>query len=204
MKPLLTALRATLLGGILFLLPLGIVVVVLGKLISLAAQTGRKLHETVLPGLDADSTALVIAILFLLLLSLLAGLFARTTAGQRSFAALERLLLARMPFYSVFRHVLGDLAGGSSTLLGTGDTKVVLVRLDDMSVIGFLVDTRPDGAAIVYLPGAPSALSGSVALVEADRITETAITPSEVISGMRRLGQGLIELNRQSRRDRPA
>lgn len=201
MKAALEALRATLVGGILFLLPLGIVIVVLGKLVTLAATVGRAMHEKVFPGLDADATALVIAIVLLLLISLVAGLFARTEAGQKTFGMLERLLLARLPFYSVFRHVIGDFAGGSASLLGDKETRVVLVELDDMSVIGFLVDTRPDGSAVVYMPGAPSALSGSVALVAPGRVTETAISPSEVISGMRRLGAGLIELNRRARRE---
>lgn len=200
MRALIEGLRATLAGGILFLLPVGIVIVVMGKLVSLAASAGRKVHARLLPGLDADATALAVAIVFLLLVALLAGMFARTRAGQDTFALLERLLLTRMPFYSVFRHALGDFATGAQSLTGTDDTKVVLVRLDDMQVIGFVVDTRDDGSCVVYLPGAPSALSGSVALVERDRITETKIRPTEVIAGMRRLGQGLIELNRRSLR----
>jgi uncharacterized membrane protein len=203
MTPLLTALKATLFGGILFLLPVGIVVVVLGKLVTMAAKAGRTVHDRLLPGLDADATALAVAVLFLLLVALVAGLFARTQAGQKTFVLLESLLLTRLPFYSVFRHALGDFASGAQSLTGTEDTKVVLVRLDDMQVVGFVIDTREDGSSIVYLPGAPSALSGSVALVTADRITETAIRPTEVIAGMRRLGKGLIELNRRSlRKDR--
>lgn len=198
MRPLLEALRATLVGGILFLLPVGIVIVVLGKLVTLAAHAGRRVHDSLLPGLDADATALAVAILFLLVVALAAGLFARTAAGQRTFALLERLLLTRLPFYSVFRHALGDFATGAQSLTGTENTRVVLVRLDDMQVIGFVIDTREDGSSIVYLPGAPSALSGSVALVTPDRITETTIKPNEVIAGMRQLGKGLIALNRRA------
>ena len=200
MRAVIEGLRATLVGGILFLLPVGIVIVVLGKLVSLAARAGRKVHDTLLPGLDADATALAVAILFLLLVALGAGLFARTGAGQKTFALLEGLLLTRLPFYSVFRHALGDFASGAQSLTGTDETRVVLVRLDDMQVIGFVIDTREDGSSIVYLPGAPSALSGSVAMVTPDRIAETTIKPAEVIAGMRRLGKGLIELNRRAMR----
>lgn len=200
MRALIEGIRATLVGGILFLLPVGIVIVVLGKLVTLAATAGRKVHATLLPGLDADATALMVAILFLLMVALAAGLFARTSSGQRTFEILEGLLLTRLPFYSVFRHAIGDLAAGAQSLTGTDETKVVLVRLDDMQVVGFLIDTRDDGSCIVYLPGAPSAMSGSVALISPDRVTETAIRPTEVIAGMRRLGKGLIELNRRSLR----
>lgn len=198
MRTLIAGLRATLVGGILFLLPVGIVIMVIGRLVSLSASAGRKVHEQVLPGLDADATALAVAILFLLLAALGAGLFARTRAGQATFALLEGLFLTRLPFYSVFRHAIGDFASGAQSLTGTEETRVVLVRLDDMQVIGFVIDTREDGSSIVYLPGAPSALSGSVAMVTPDRITETSIKPTEVIAGMRRLGKGLIELNRRS------
>jgi len=200
LRPLIETLRATLIGGILFLLPVGIVIVVLGKLVNSASVVGRKVHETVMPGLDADATAFAVAVLFLFLIALAAGLFARTRAGLRTFTLMERLLLTRLPFYSVFRHAIGDFAEGADSLIGTGETRVVLVRLDDMQVIGFVVDTREDGSCIVYLPGAPSALSGSVALIEPDRIMETSIKPTEVISGMRRLGQGLVALNQRARR----
>ena len=67
---------------------------------------------------------------------------------------------------------------------------MVQIVFDDYTAIGFVIERRHD-EAIVFLPGAPSALSGSVALVKAERLIETKLTPKDVMVAMRRLGAGL-------------
>ncbi|HUG62080.1 MAG TPA: DUF502 domain-containing protein, partial [Methylomirabilota bacterium] len=127
----------------------------------------------------------------LIAIAFAAGVFARTALGGRTFAKLEGAVLARVPVYTVFRQTIGDMAG-SSALMSSGEaTKVVLVRLDDMTVIGFQIERRADGLTVVFLPGAPSALSGSVALVDHDRVTPIDLTPTDIMDRMRRLGSGL-------------
>jgi uncharacterized membrane protein len=189
-------LKSTLIGGIVFLLPIGIVLIVLGKLVSYARRIGDALHARLFPGAASDLGPLVFALAVLLVVAFAAGALARTGFGLRLFAWLERTVLANLPAYTVIRQAVADLTGGSVQLTAGEGAKVVLVRLDDMSVLGFLIERRADGSGVVYLPGAPSALSGSVALIAGDRIGETELKPAEVVQGMRRLGAGLAALQR--------
>lgn len=185
-------LKATLVGGILFLLPIGIVIVVLGKLLALSLRASQIAHDRLFPGYASTLVPLLIAAGFLTLVALLAGLFARTRFGKSLFIRLEDAVLARLPIYTILRQMLADMAGSADSLAGREDIRVVKVRFDDLTQLGFVVDEAPGQGVIVYLPGAPSALSGTVVLVDRERITETSLTPKEVIASMRRLGAGIV------------
>lgn len=192
MRAFFSLLRATLAGGILFLLPIGIVLVVFGKLLVIARAAGQVVHDRLFPGYESNALALALAVGVLVLIALLAGLFARTLLGRRMFVWLEAAVLARLPIYTILRQMLADMAGSSERLAGRADVRVVMVRLDDMTQLGFVVDELPGEGVIVYLPGAPSALSGTVALVAPERVSETDLTPEQVMASMRRLGAGIV------------
>jgi uncharacterized membrane protein len=189
-------LKSTLIGGVVFLLPFGILLLVLGKLFAIAHRIGDELHTRFFPGQTSDALPLLFAVLILLALAFAAGVVARTALGGRIFGWLERTILVNIPLYAVFRQTVSDMAGGSDSLAADADTEVVLVRLDDQSQLGFLVGRREDGTGVVYVPSAPSALSGTVVLVAPERIQETSLTPAELVQGMRRLGTGFAALKR--------
>ena len=196
MRSLFGIVRSTLIGGFLFLLPVGILLIVLVKLVAYARRAGDAIHARLFPAAAGDLLPTLIAILLLLALAFAAGVLARTRLGLRVFSSLEGTILARIPAYVLVRQTVADLSGGSVLLTAEAGTEVVTVRLDDMTVLGFLVERRADGSAMVFLPGAPTALSGSVALVDGERIGPTDLKPTDVVQGMRRLGAGLAELHR--------
>ncbi len=191
MRAVLSFARTTLIGGVAFLLPFGIVLVVLGKLVQIARPIGHAAHATVFPGTESDFGAFAFSALVLLAIAFGAGLFARSGPGRRIFGWLETRILLPLPPYTLLRQTIHDMAGSSARLAGTTGSEVVLARFDDQTSLGFLIERRPDGQAVVYLPGAPNALSGAVVLMEAARVTPTDLTPAEVLAGMRRLGAGL-------------
>lgn len=188
-------LRATLVGGVMFLLPVGVVLVVAGKLYAIARGGAQAVHDALFPQMASQVIPFLLALIVLLGIALAAGLFARTRTGLRVFSTLEELILSRLPVYTLLKQTLADMAGGASRLAGDREVKVVAVRLDDQRVLGFLVDRAPDGDMVVFLPGAPSAFTGSVSIVTPDRVTETALTPQDVLGAMRRLGAGLQTLD---------
>lgn len=156
MRAFFSLLRATLAGGILFLLPVGIVLVVFGKLLAIAQRAGQVVHDRLFPGYESNALALALAIGVLVLIALLAGLFARTRLGRRLFVWLEEAVLARLPIYTILRQMLADMAGSAERLAGRAEVRVVMVRLDDMTQLGFVVDDLPGEGVIVHLPGAPA------------------------------------------------
>lgn len=199
MKTVKEFVKSALVGGLLFLLPVGMVLVFLGRVFVYAQQAGTVIHDRYFPSATGNIWPLFIAVLLLLSLALLAGLLIRTTLGRRLFQSLEDKILNRVPVYTISRQMIGDMTGAASELVGGQESSVVLVELDDMTVFGFLMEYRADGKAVVYLPGAPSALSGSVIIVAESRVTVTTIAPTDVMGAMRRLGAGLAALEAEAR-----
>ena len=198
MRKVLRFLWATLIGGILLLLPFGIVVVVGVRLFGYARKFGQMAHDLFFPGQPGNVIPALFALLFLLIVALLAGGFVQTQLGKRLFRWLEATILARIPLYTIFAQMAADWTGGPMRLVGGAgaDLEVALVRFDDYDAIAFVIERGRQGKAVIYLPGAPSALSGSVAMVDEDRLTQTNLTPRDVMAGLRRLGAGLATLKR--------
>jgi uncharacterized membrane protein len=194
MKSLLELLKSLLIGGIIFLLPIGIVLVVLGKLFAIASRLGTLLHDRLMPGVQSDWLVILFAVLVLAVIALVAGAIARTRLGIGTFVWLERNVLARLPIYTLFRQTIADMSGGISQLTAEGETEVVRVTLDDQEVVGFAVDRTPDGKTVVYLPGSPTPMSGRVIIVEPQRVTPLDMKPAQVFEGLQRLGAGLASL----------
>lgn len=181
-------------GGIVFLLPIGIVIVVFSKLIAVSAQLAAALNDALFSGGASDAATFLLSIVFLAAIAAGAGIFARTAAGRRTFEWCEQTILARLPIYTLLRQTLADMTSSVEHMGGGRDVQVVAVHLDDQTVIAFLVDTLENGRKVVFLPGSPSATSGTVAIVDADRVEPAPLGAADVINGMRRLGRGIGEL----------
>lgn len=195
MRAAIAFLRATLIGGVMFLLPVGVVIVVAGKLFAISRSASEALHDSLFPQAASRIVPFLLAVLVLVAIAFVAGLFARTAAGRRVFVTLEDSILSRLPVYTLLRQTFADMAGGAAQLAGDRAVTVVLVRFDDHRAPGFLVDRTPSGECVVFLPGAPSAFTGQVVLVAPDRVEETTLSPQAVLGAMRRLGAGVAALN---------
>src|SRR5688500_12489121 len=96
--------KTTILGGILFLLPIVLIVFLLGKALGLA----RGLSDPLVNAAGVDSvagvaTGTIVAILLLMLLSFMAGLLARTRLGQSTFNKMENSVLSLFPQWRMAR-----------------------------------------------------------------------------------------------------
>jgi len=100
MKGFLHFFRTTLVGGILFLVPIVVLIIVLSKALAIA----HKLVDPIAARLPFESliglrTPHVLAITLLLIFCFVAGLFARTALAKRSVNWLESAVLSNVPRY---------------------------------------------------------------------------------------------------------
>ena len=98
MKRILQFLRTTLVGGLLFLVPIMVLVVVLGKALALA----HKLVDPLAEHLPVHSviglrTPILLAIAIIVLFCFLAGLLARKALAKKLVRGLETAVLANVP-----------------------------------------------------------------------------------------------------------
>ena len=193
MRQSLKPLTTTLIGGVVFLLPLIVVLYVLGQGLALAAHAVQPLVG-LLPdkSIGGITFASLAALTLLLLLCFGAGLLARAAVGQAFSARFEDKLQTLYPRYSVIKAMSQGLHGA----LGKKVLKPVLATFDDNQLIGFDMERLDDGRVVLYVPGAPDAWSGSVLLVVPERVQPLDIDAGDLAKALQGLGLSAAALLR--------
>ncbi len=187
MKKILKIVQTTILGGIFFLVPLVLISIVVVK----AFEVIQKLSAFLLqPFANAQVAGEllqnVVGIFLLLLICLLAGLFAGIKTAKRMIARLEKGVLQYIPGYMLIKNMAESTVG----IDDHEELKVVLIRTDAGWQLGFIVDKVNDSLFVVFAPDAPNPMSGSVYYVEIEHMRFLYITQKEARLCLRKLGIG--------------
>ena len=184
-------LKATVVGGLVFLVPVAVILLVVGKVV-----VGLKeISYWLLPMLPFETaTGLValnlLALLLVALLCFLAGLAAQSATGKRWRETLEDVLLSAIPGYLFVKGFSESLHQSDELAQGF---QPVAVRFDDYIQIAFEIERDEDSMVAIYLPGAPNPWSGSVVYVTADRVKPLKMTVSAAVKNIRKLGKGSLD-----------
>ncbi|MCM0665074.1 DUF502 domain-containing protein [Flavobacterium tyrosinilyticum] len=191
MKSILKIIKTTFLGGILFLVPLVILLIVLEKGYGIIQKTTLPLVSA-LPKVSVLGLAIqeLVGLLIIILICLVAGLLARTAAAEKLVQKLEEGILSFVPGYSFMKSMNENILG----LESKDDLKVILVPTDAGLQFAFLIEQISDEKSTVFIPDAPNPWSGSVVFVDKKDITEIDITQKQALACIRKLGYGSEEL----------
>ncbi len=66
-----------------------------------------------------------------------------------------------------------------------------MIRLDDQSQIAFEVERTATEQVVVFLPGSPDPRSGTVALIDSERVTPLNVSFISVSSALKRFGRDI-------------
>ncbi len=183
--------RATLIGGILFLLPIVVLAIVIGKAEEISTPFVAPLASRIaMKSMAGIPMATILAIGLIVVFCLLAGLFAKTRLARRMVDWLESVLLYNIPGYDFFKGLSESLMGYEARHA----YPVVLARIEDAWQIGFLMEHLDSGHYAVFVPGAPSVWSGSVYFMTEERFQRVDISRVQAVRCLRRLGLGANEL----------
>jgi len=190
MQEIVRMFRTTIIGGVVFIVPLVLVFIILKRVF----QFIKKIIQPFLPEVGATTIGgvtlhAIIAIIIVLLLCFAAGLIARTKKARSFLKWIETTILEIVPGYK-FMKGMGMATAG----LDEQDMKVVLARVDDGWQISFLIEQINENMYTVYIPGAPSPWSGSIYHLEKDKIIWTDITQRQAIKCIKQLGSGYKDI----------
>jgi uncharacterized membrane protein len=188
MRGLVGFLRATIVGGVLFLTPLVVLGVVFNKAVNLAARAIKPLADRIPDSLGLGAAKVyIIAGLLLVLLCFLAGLLARSGLARKFVQTIEARFLSFLPGYEYLKQE-------GASVLGAGETDtqpVVLARIGDSWRIGVMTETIGENWLAIFIPNSPNPHAGSVFIVERSKVRPSA-TPLSVATGaLRRCGSGM-------------
>jgi len=181
-------LRRALLDGALVVLPTGAVVLLVLGIVHRLQAAARPLAGSVLH-------PAVVAVALLVLLCLLIGLLVRSAPGRRARAALEALLLDRVPGFRLARALAGEglLAGE-----GAQAPKPALAAIEEGLCPALIMEALPDGRLVVFVPGTPAPMSGALYVFAADRVTPLDVPLLPFLKTIASWGLGLGALMEQA------
>ncbi|MTH15149.1 DUF502 domain-containing protein [Flavobacterium sp. LC2016-01] len=191
MKSILKIIKATFLGGILFLVPLVVLLVFLEKGYGIVQKTTLPLVNS-FPKVNVLGIAIqeLIGILIIIIICLLAGLLAKTVIAKNLVQKLEEGILSFVPGYSFMKSMNENILGFESN----ENLKVILVPTDAGLQFAFLIEQISEEKFTVFIPDAPNPWSGSVVFVEKKDIQDIDITQKQALACIRKLGYGSGEL----------
>jgi len=184
-------LTTTVIGGIVFLVPIIVCILILEKAFKVMRKVAMPLAHTLpIDSIAGVLIADVIAIAAIVLACFIAGLIAKTALAAQLVAWLESNLLSRIPVYTFIKGMTDSIAG----LEESENLKPVLARYDDNWQIAFEVERIDGQHVVIYVPGAPDPWAGGVSIMSADRIQPLDLPMNVAIRHVKRLGQGANDL----------
>ena len=191
MKSLLKSVKTLLLGGILFFIPLIILILILEKAFKLAnvllGPIVSFLEGKSLFGLGLE---IIISIAVIVFVILLGGIISRMAIARYSINRIENAVLSKVPGYNIIKSIIDNIGMIEKE---EDSLKVVIAEVDDGWKFGFLSEELDDGKSAVFLPDAPNPWSGSLVYLAPEQITRTDIPITSVMKYLRTLGKGSNE-----------
>ena len=159
MKTLTQFVRTTIVGGLFFLAPIVVLIVILAKAFDFAKKSLNAVlvHVPAAAELSAGA-ATALSITIVLLVCLLAGLVAHTVIAERLVNALEFSLLSKIPGYDYLKQESASALGVAEI----AELPVVFVPMEGGWQLGVQTEALSEGLVSIFVPGAPDPHSGSV------------------------------------------
>lgn len=177
--------------GAFFLVPILLLVVLAREAVrALTAATKPVAHLVSADTVFGVAAAEIAAVVLLALLCFAAGLFAGTRAGATLGARLERLVLRRIPGFTLIKSMGQGLAGDQDT----SEVKAALAWIEESWVLAFVMERHGNGLNTVFVPSAPTPAAGSIYYLPDDRLKALDVPVQSAMACITRLGIGSREL----------
>jgi uncharacterized membrane protein len=187
MQALKKFLKTTIVGGLLFLVPVILLIVILGHAMRIVGKFAGPIAAA-FPANEIAGVAIatVVAALILLLAAFVAGLVARTGTGRSVMRWFEESLLGGLPQYRMMK----TMAEGLAQVEDASGIKPALVSIEGGWQIGYVLEEMQTGWTAVFLPQAPTPMSGNVMYMPSERVRPLDMPIGEAMLLVKRLGVG--------------
>lgn len=168
--------RTTALGGLVAILPLALIIIFFRWIINLIQKYLEPLVNLINTESELMIVALyIIAVIAIILLFFLLGLFIQTRIGKFFRTILEEQYLMKIPGYKIARETVMQFFGKQKSFF----REVVLVDIFNSGTLmtGFITDDHEDSDFItVFVPTGPNPTSGNIYHVSKEKVNRTKTT----------------------------
>jgi len=177
---------SSLLSGLIILVPIYLSILLVLRAMQAVAGVVQPLAQLLPEWLPAER---LLSLLLVLLVCLLVGVAVRGPAGRAARDRLEKPL-ERIPGYALIRSMTQQVAGSREEQVW----KPALVEIEDALVPAFIIEEFEDGRFTVFVPAAPTPLSGAVYILTPERVHLLDIPFTTAVKSLSRWGSGSKEL----------
>jgi uncharacterized membrane protein len=184
-------LKDTLFKGLLFLIPIVVLLLILSKAVAFISKLARPLvaHAGAHSVLGIGFSDLV-AVAVLLVITLGAGLIAQTRIGTELNQTLERIILRKMPGYTLLK----SMGTGTTGIDAHPNVSVALASISGMWMLAFVMEEHANGLRTIFVPRAPTPAAGNLYFMNEDQIRRMNVPVATAMKSLMRLGVGSREL----------
>jgi uncharacterized membrane protein len=178
---------SSLVGGLVIVVPLYLSVLLILKAMQAVAGVVRPIAKLLPEWFPAEQ---VLSLLLVLIVCFLIGVAVRAPAGRAARERIEKSLFQKIPGYTLFRSLTEQLAGSREEHVW----KPALAEIEEALVPAFIIEEFEDGRFTVFVPSAPTPVSGSVYILTPERVHPVDVPFTHAIKALSRWGSGSKEL----------
>ncbi len=184
--------KTTVIGGLLFLIPIILLIMILTKVHSLLLVVAKPLDDVIpLDKVGGIAVANILVIIMIILICFLAGILATGKYMKKFQHGIESKLLIKLPGFAIIKGFMDSI---KTTEEASENFIPVLVSFDDSEQLCFEVERTSNEKVVVYLPGAPNPWSGTVLYVDKARVKRLNTSVTEAVNSIQMLGLGTENL----------
>lgn len=186
--------RTTLIGGLVAILPLGLLVILFRWIIGIIEK-----YLAPLVGLFETNTRVstilvyMLTVIAIILLFFFIGLFIQTRIGNMIRHHIEQRYLMKIPGYKTASDIVRQLFGGNRSFF----SEVVLVDIFNSGCLmtGFITDNQHEGKFVtVFVPTGPNPTSGNIYHLPKEKVFPCSISVDVAIKSIISCGAGSSEV----------
>lgn len=187
MKAILNFIKTTCIGGVFFLIPFGIVIIILGKLFNLLTPVANRIANIYANDTLFGVSLIYLVVVFLLLsICFILGLLSKTKPSKAIVNWLESSLLSKIPGYTFMKNTNENIYGVNQEEI----YKVILIKDDENWSLAFEIEPIDEHFMIVFLPSAPHPWSGEIKIVPQANCKNVDMNYKDAIAFCSKLGAG--------------
>ena len=179
--------RSLVIGGIFFVLPILIIVILGGKIIKLALPIGHWLSNTLgLHSVFGKASVLIACLLVILIICLISGYLIQKGLMHKWNNRVEEKLFIHFPSLQMFKYRF--LAEEDNSMYDFW--QAILLKDENSYIIAFITETTEEFLTL-YIPDAPRLDAGEVRYVPKKSIEYHSITMKKAMGSLYAFGKGM-------------
>lgn len=189
MKSVISFIKHTIAGGIFFLIPIFVMIIILQKFWGKVSGIGLKVAHLIgiNEGVLGINGAVLVSIVMLMLMLFICGLLYRISVVGNMRSWIDAQLLKYIPGYDLYKANIEKKIKHEEVV---SDRPVVLIHINGVAEPAVLADTLADGRKVVFVADKPGSADGQTYIVSADKTEPLTINEATLKKLLAQQGKG--------------